>query len=200
MKADVTQIVWMQGDETPSQELHKLYIEREYHMDDHDKDPLYGFYKIYPYGEDGVDQYMEALKRWEDEKVTRERRALDWTHDWINLLRGVRGARSLRPIFEGKLEVLPDQSYFEEDGLFCEYTYWIDFESRQFSTSSSDFFQQQESQEHMWKFEDLAENTYWKPMIERARQMEENIRAGRENVHRAVNQRLAGLSGTSSVS
>lgn len=43
------------------------------------------------------------------------------------LLSGVEGVRALQPILDGILQHMADNSDFGEDGIFCEWYYWIDW-------------------------------------------------------------------------
>ena len=50
--------------------------------------------------------------------------------DWYCLLRNVQGAAALPHILDGTLTHLVDYTEFEQDGLFCEWSYFVDWEER----------------------------------------------------------------------
>ena len=50
--------------------------------------------------------------------------------DWYCLLRNVQGAACLPRILDGSLKHLVDAADFESDALFCEWTYFIDWEKK----------------------------------------------------------------------
>lgn len=60
----------------------------------------------------------------------------------------------LARILSGDITVLPDSVGFEQDGLFCENSYWIDFEARTFETSSSWHAHPQKT---LWTFKELRD-------------------------------------------
>ena len=47
----------------------------------------------------------------------------------------MQGAGALPRILDGTLNHLTDNSDFEEDTLFCEWVYWIDWEQKTFQVS-----------------------------------------------------------------
>lgn len=51
--------------------------------------------------------------------------------DWYCLLRNVQGAAALPHILDGTLTHLVDSTDFEQDTLFCEWSYFIDWEARE---------------------------------------------------------------------
>lgn len=50
--------------------------------------------------------------------------------DWFCLLYKTQGAKELQPILDGRLWHLIDNTDFEEDKLFCEWVYYIDWENK----------------------------------------------------------------------
>ncbi|TVY56120.1 hypothetical protein LSUE1_G008810 [Lachnellula suecica] len=54
--------------------------------------------------------------------------------DWYCLLHKLQGAAALPAIKEGKVKHLAESIEFLEDGLFCEWTYFIDFEAQTLET------------------------------------------------------------------
>lgn len=58
--------------------------------------------------------------------------------DWYCLLRHVQGAAALPHILDGSLTHLVDGTEFEEDGLFCEWSYFVDWEAREVHVKSGD--------------------------------------------------------------
>lgn len=54
-------------------------------------------------------------------------------NSWYCLLGSVQGAKCLPHILEGALKHQNDQTDFERDALFCEWTYIVDWEHREVS-------------------------------------------------------------------
>lgn len=73
---------------------------------------------------------------------------------WYNLLRGMQDGRCLPQILSGKLHHLIDHSGFENDGLFCEWAYFVDFENQTLSIVSGGMFS--EGVETTVAFKDLT--------------------------------------------
>ena len=71
-------------------------------------------------------------------------------NDWYCLLRNVQGAAALPHILDGTLSHQVDSTNFEQDGLFCEWTYYIDWEARELSVRWS-------GHEQQTTFENLSE-------------------------------------------
>jgi hypothetical protein len=57
------------------------------------------------------------------------------TDDWYCLLHNLQGASALPRILDGTLSHLVDHTDFEEDELFCEWVYWIDWEQKTIKVS-----------------------------------------------------------------
>ena len=55
--------------------------------------------------------------------------------DWYCLLHKLQGAKALPRILDGTLGHLTDETDFEEDELFCEWAYWMDWEKRTLTVS-----------------------------------------------------------------
>lgn len=53
--------------------------------------------------------------------------------DWYCLLHKVQGAAALPYILDGTLAHMIDNTEFEEDRLFCEWVYYVDWEGRSVS-------------------------------------------------------------------
>lgn len=53
------------------------------------------------------------------------------------LLYKTSGAAALPHIFDGTLEHMIDNTDFEDDTLFCEWVYWLDFNNRTIAVSAS---------------------------------------------------------------
>ncbi|KDR84333.1 hypothetical protein GALMADRAFT_237119 [Galerina marginata CBS 339.88] len=54
--------------------------------------------------------------------------------DWYCLLYKTQGAAALPAIKSGELQHMPESTDFLEDGLFCEWAYFIDFENKKLET------------------------------------------------------------------
>jgi hypothetical protein len=57
------------------------------------------------------------------------------TDDWYSLLHKMQGAGALPRILDGTLGHLTDNTDFEEDTLFCEWVYWINWEQQTIKVS-----------------------------------------------------------------
>lgn len=94
---------------------------------------------------------------------------------WGGLLCWIQGANILQPIFDGTLLHLVDQTDFVQDGIFCEHAYWIDFDKESLIMQNALFTDKDNpgrkdngeewDDRCRWKFDQLAENKYWKPTI-----------------------------------
>jgi len=72
--------------------------------------------------------------------------------DWYCLLHKMQNGACLKEILEGNLKHLSDDTSFLEDGLFCEWAYFVDFEEGELETWSSG------QKVDVVKFEDLKDD------------------------------------------
>lgn len=58
------------------------------------------------------------------------------SEDWYCLLHKTQGAAALPRILDGSLSHMIDSTRFEEDKLFCEWVYWIDWDCKTLTVSN----------------------------------------------------------------
>ncbi|KUJ12291.1 uncharacterized protein LY89DRAFT_204730 [Mollisia scopiformis] len=64
----------------------------------------------------------------------------DETSDWYSLLRAVQGSRALEEILKGDLKHMTQNVEFLEDGVCCEWAYFINFEKKALRLGQMDSF------------------------------------------------------------
>ncbi|WWC92128.1 uncharacterized protein L201_007082 [Kwoniella dendrophila CBS 6074] len=107
--------------------------------------------------------------------------------DWYTLLRGVQGANCLPHILDGSLKHLIDNTDFEQDGLFCEWSYWINFEEQYLLMNGG--------KERKWDFNELDKG-YWAKLIdddeqeERKRQGTGKDKGDEQAIHQSVQEAI----------
>jgi hypothetical protein len=62
--------------------------------------------------------------------VSMESYALSWIPQSGEIIQDTQQRDLLQRIWDGRQKHVIDQTSFAEDGLFCEYAYWIDFENK----------------------------------------------------------------------
>ncbi|WVQ63222.1 uncharacterized protein L199_001373 [Kwoniella botswanensis] len=84
---------------------------------------------------------------------------------------GTQGAYCLPYILDGSLKHLIDGTEFVEDGLFCEWAYWIDFEKQVFIMD--------DGKERQWNFDQL-DSGFWGKLVDDNLQQEREFERRRK--------------------
>lgn len=80
---------------------------------------------------------------------------------WGQLLSGVQGANLFKPVLEGRLRHLA----FDEDGVSCEWVYWVDFANRRFVMEYGP-----KGKDPVWTFDEMREEgSFWAVMVDNKR-------------------------------
>ncbi|WWD08402.1 hypothetical protein V865_006514 [Kwoniella europaea PYCC6329] len=87
------------------------------------------------------------------------------------LCRGIQGAYCLPYILDGSLKHIIDSTEFVEDGLFCEWAYWIDFEKQVFIMD--------DEKERKWNFDQL-DSGFWGKLVDDNLQQEREFERRRK--------------------
>ncbi|WWC92148.1 uncharacterized protein L201_007102 [Kwoniella dendrophila CBS 6074] len=159
----LTEIIWVTEDDPVPSDLLELYKSRDFHLDKYQKEQR----------EEDPDNMSNIMRGYGGEP-----------RNWYSLLRGIQGASCLPYILDGTLKHLIDGTDFEEDGLFCEWSYWINFED--------EFFVMNDGEERKWNFNELDKG-FWGKLVDDKIQAEREMEKRRKEFEPERKKQLEAL-------